>query len=55
MGGREGLGQGDDVCELVMLSLTWGFNGSSAGHWSWCSGETLPGGVGGWPPAKGRV
>ena len=47
MGHRVGLGLGlaDDVCELVMLSLACCFNGSSARRWSWCSGETLPGGL----------
>ena len=49
------LGLGSDVCELVLRMPARRFNGSSAGRWSWCSGETLPGGAGGWPPALGRV
>ena len=50
-----GLRLGGDVCELVLWMPARCINGSSAGRWSWCSGETLPGGVGGWPPAPGRV
>jgi len=53
IGRRVGPGLGDGACELVWS--VWCFIGSSTGRWSWCSRETLPGGVEGSPPAKGRV
>ena len=54
MGLRVGRGLGDDVCELVVLFWAWRFNGSSAGRWSWCSGETLPGVWGAGPLQRGE-